>query len=98
MKMLWAAAFATVLASSALAQSQPVPRYGETDKERSPSEIEAERQTEKAYRNSLGNIPNKGPSDPWGQARSVNAAKESPKGPAKSNAAPVPRIRTGGVN
>jgi hypothetical protein len=96
MRVFSAAALATVLASAALAQSQPVPRYGDINKEKTPQEIEAERQTEKAYRSSLGNIPDKGPSDPWGQVRSGNAAKESATGPAK--AAPVQRARTGNVN
>ena len=64
-----------ILALSGTAFAQAVPKYGETDKEKTPSDIEAEKAAEKAYNQSLGNIPNKGPGDPWGAVRSPDAPK-----------------------
>jgi hypothetical protein len=89
MKVVLAAAMIALLAGPAYAQSQPVPRYGETDKKKSPQEIAAEKEAERAYQRSLGNIPDKGPSDPWGSVRSDGA----PKSVAK--AAPAKRSKTG---
>ena len=57
---------------------------------KTPSEIEQDRTAERAYKRSLGNIPDQGPTDPWGNARSVDA----PKAVAKPSAA-KPRTKTG---
>ena len=90
MRVALAAVLIAVLAGPAYAQSQaPVPRYGETDKKKSPQEIAAEKEAEKAYQRSLGNIPDKGPSDPWGNVRSDSAPKPVAK------AAPAKRTKTG---
>jgi hypothetical protein len=79
-----------LLAGPAYAQSQPVPRYGETDKEKTPQQKAAERDTERAYQRSLGNIPEKaGTADPWGNVRT----ESTPKTAAKS--APEKRAKTG---
>jgi hypothetical protein len=67
------------LAGPALAQNN-VPRYGETDKPRSSADIAAEKEAERAYRRSLGNIPEQKSSDPWGTVRSDSAP---PKAAAK---------------
>ena len=84
MKVLRAAAVIAILAGPAYAQSPSVPRYGETAKTKSPQEIQAEREAEKAYQRSLGNIPDKGSTDPWGNVRSESAPKPVAKaGPAK---------------
>jgi hypothetical protein len=48
---------------------------------KSPSEIEAEKSTERAYKNSLRNIPDQPPADPWGGARAVEAPKAAAKDP-----------------
>jgi hypothetical protein len=64
-----------ILALNGAAFAQSVPKYGETDKEKTPSDIEAEKAAEKAYSRSLGNIPNKGPGDPWGAVRSPDTPK-----------------------
>ena len=48
---------ALLMAGPALAQQKPVPRYGEADKEKSQSDIAAEKEAERAYQRSLGNIP-----------------------------------------
>lgn len=96
MRILRAAAIIALLAGPAYAQSpdQHVPRYGETNTPKSPQEIEADKRADKAYEHSLGNIPDKGPVDPWGNARSANAPRE----PAKAASKTVPaksRTKTG---
>ena len=56
---------------------------GEKTKEKSRQEIEADKEAERAYRKSLGNIPDQAASDPWGNVRSKNAPKAAAKTPAK---------------
>ena len=75
MKILGAVAVIALLAGPAYAQSQAVPRYGEVDKGKSPQEIEADKEAEKAYKRSLSNIPEQKSADPWGAVRSDNAPK-----------------------
>jgi len=62
--------------------AQAVQRYGEKDKEKTYNEKQQEKEAERAYQRSLGSVPEKGPVDPWGNARSV----EAPKGDAKAAA------------
>ena len=57
------------------------------------AEIEAEKETERAYKRSLGNVPDKGPVDPWGNARSVGEPKAA-KADANT-ATPKPKPKTG---
>jgi hypothetical protein len=64
---------AAILALSGAAFAQAVPKMGEPDK--TPSDIAAEKAAEKAYIRSLGNIPDKGPGDPWGVVRGPDAPK-----------------------
>ena len=58
---------------------------------KSPAQIEADKAAERAYKQSLGNIPDQGPVDPWGAVRSTDAPKQSAakatktKGSAASN-------------
>jgi hypothetical protein len=89
MKVLGAAAIILLLAGPVYAQGA-VPRYGEKDKEKTPNEIQQERDAQRAYQRSLGSVPDKGPVDPWGNARSV----ETPKGDAKSAAKTAPKAKT----
>ena len=89
MRILSAAVVVALLAGPAYAQTQPVPRYGEAPKDKSPQQIEADRAAERAYKNSLSNIPDKGPSDPWGNMRSDSA----PKAVAKTTV-PAKRAKT----
>jgi hypothetical protein len=89
MRVFRAAAVIALMAGPAFAQSQSVPRYGDTDKTKSPQEIEADRAAERAYKRSLGNIPDRGPSDPWGNVRSDSAPKPAAK------AAPAKPTKTG---
>jgi len=83
MRVFAAAVVIALLAGPAYAQSQSVPRYGEVDKKKSPQEIETEREAERAYKRSLGNIPDQGPADPWGNVRSDSAPKAAKAAPAK---------------
>jgi hypothetical protein len=80
-RILGAVAVTAWLAGPAWAQSQPVQRYGEPDKEKSATEKAAERDAERAYKRSLGNIPEQKSSDPWGTVRSDSAP---PKAAAKA--------------
>jgi len=89
MRVFFAAAVIASIVGSGCAYAQNVPKYGDEDKPKSPSEIAADKEAKKAYERSLGNIPDKGPTDPWGNVRSDS----SPKPVAK--AAPVKRAKTG---
>jgi hypothetical protein len=96
MRVFRAATVIALLAGPAYAQSQSVPRYGDVDKDKSPQEKAAERDADRAYQRSLGNIPEKGgTADPWGTVRSDNAPKAGEKAAAK--AAPAKRTKTGGT-
>ena len=81
-RILGAVAVTALLAGPASAQSQPMQKYGEPDKEKSAAERAAERDAERAYKRSLGNIPEQKSTDPWGTVRS-----ESPKAAAKAPSA-----------
>jgi hypothetical protein len=93
MRVLLAAAMIALLAGPAYAQTQPVPKYGEAPKDKTPQEIAAEKEAEKAYQRSLGNIPDQGPTDPWGNVRSDGTPKPAAKTAAK--ATPTKRAKTG---
>jgi hypothetical protein len=82
-KVLGAITVIGLLTGSALAQRGPA-RYGEEDKPKTPAEIAAEKESERAYRRSLGNIPEQQKQDPWGTVRSDSAP---PKAAAKTPAA-----------
>jgi hypothetical protein len=84
-RILGAVAVMALLAGSALAQQGPA-RYGETDKDKTPTEKAAERDAERAYQRSLGNIPEQKSTDPWGIARGDGAAKADKAAPAKPKA------------
>jgi hypothetical protein len=59
----------------AFAQDNHVQRYGEEDKEKGFGQIQDEKAADRAYKRSLGNIPDQAaPSDPWGGARGGAAA------------------------
>jgi hypothetical protein len=80
-RILGAAAVTALLSGPASAQSQPMQKYGEPDKEKSAAERAAERDAERAYKRSLGNIPEQKSTDPWGTVRSDSAP---PKAAAKA--------------
>jgi hypothetical protein len=92
MRVLLAGAMIALLAGPACAQSKSIPKYGETDKDKSAVEKAADKEAEQAYQRSLGNIPDQGPVDPWGNVRSESA----PKPVAKASSAK--RTKTGNAN
>ena len=96
MRAILAAAMITLLATTAFAQDNHVQRYGEKDKEKSPTEIQAEKDADQAYKRSLGNIPDKGPSDPWGGVRSGDAPKTATSTPPAKTA--KTKTKTGTAN
>jgi hypothetical protein len=87
--VLWA----IPVAKPALAQDDHVQRYGEKAKEKSQVEIQAEKEADRAYKRSLGNIPDKGPSDPWGGVRS-----DAPKTTTSTTTAKSAKTKTGAAN
>ena len=72
------------LAGPALAQDDHVQRYGEPDHEKTASEKAADKAASRAYEKSLGNIPDAGPSDPWGGVRATDAPKATAAKPKKT--------------
>ena len=90
MKILLAAAVFALLAGPAYAQSQAIPRAGE-DTGKSEQQIREEKEADKAYQKSLGNIPAQKAPDPWGTVRGDNAPKAVAKDP------PAKRAKTGGT-
>ncbi len=83
MKLLAAVAAIALLAAPASALAQA------NNKEKSPGQIESEKAAKQAYERSLGNIPDQGPTDPWGGVRSEGAPKPVAK------AKPAKRTKTG---
>jgi hypothetical protein len=83
MRVIAAAVIVAFLAGPAFAQQKPIPKYGEEDKEKSAEEKNAEREADRAYKRSLGNIPEQKPVDPWGNVRIDNSQKPEAKAPAK---------------
>jgi hypothetical protein len=81
MRVLRAAAMISLMvAGPAYAQKGAPP--APADPPKSPTQIESEKASDKAYKNSLRNIPDQPPADPWGGARAVEApASKDP--PAK---------------
>jgi hypothetical protein len=82
-RVMGAAAVIALMAGPAFAQQKTVPRYGEEDKAKTQSELASEKDAERAYKRSLGSVPDKGPVDPWGTVRADTpkpaAAKETKK-------------------
>jgi len=101
MKVFRTAVIIALLAGPAYGQDTHIPRYGEEDKPKSATELQADKAAERAYKNSLGNIPDAGPTDPWGNARSTGAPKAAVKDAAKPAAtaaaktAPAKQTKTG---
>jgi len=95
MRLIGIVAAMVLLAGPALAQQTPIQKYGE-DKDKTPADLRAEKEAERAYKRSLGNIPEQKSSDPWGTVRSDNAApKAAAKAPpAKPKAAKTEAVKT----
>lgn len=92
-----AAGAIAMLAGPALAQQAPMQGYGEKDKDKTLVQQQAEKDAERAYKRSLGNVPDKGPVDPWGGARGAEAPKPAAKGEAK-HVTVKPKAKTGGAS
>jgi hypothetical protein len=82
MRILAAALVLAVLAGPACAQER-VLKYGEEAKDKTPQQIQADKAAEQAYKRSLGNIPDQGPTDPWGTVRGNNDAPKASTAKAK---------------
>jgi len=78
------------LSAPAFAQDNHVPRYGEADKEKTNAQKAADKAAAEAYQRSMSGIPDKGPSDPWGAARSTEAPNPAPAKAAKAKARAKP--------
>lgn len=98
MRFLLVPAIIAALAAPAFAQDNHVPRYGEEDKEKTASQKAADKAAADAYQRSLGVIPDKGSSDPWGAVRSdgpkpaaTKTAKTKSKTEAKTGADAKPQ-------
>ena len=91
-----AASIIAALAGPGWAQQKPMQRYGEKDKDKTPNELQLERDAERAYQRSLGSVPDKGAVDPWGNARNVGEPKAAAKGEVK--AAAKPKAKAGASN
>ena len=90
MRLFCAALIIASLASVAYAQEDDhVQRYCEKAKEKSQGEINADKEAARAYQNSLRAIPDKGPVDPWGNARSAETPKAAATSPSKTAAKPA---------
>jgi hypothetical protein len=81
MRALGAAALLALLCGPAFAElGGKAPPGPPPAAPKSRQEIESERAADRAYKDSLKNIPDKPPADPWGNARSVDAPKNAAKG------------------
>jgi hypothetical protein len=82
MRVIRAVALLTVLLTGPVLAQQAKPP-APTDPPKSPSEIQAEKAADRAYKRSLGNIPDKPPADPWGGARAVDGSSSATTIPAR---------------
>ena len=88
MKLIGIVTVMALLGGPASAQAQNMQKYGDPDKVKTHTEITAEKEAERAYQRSLGNIPEQKNQDPWGTVRSDSAApKAAAKAPPKPKAA-----------
>jgi len=77
MRILSAATVLTLLLAAPVYAAPPGAPAAPQDPPKSPGQIEQEKSTDRAYRNSLGNIPDKPPADPWGGARAVDGSSSA---------------------
>lgn len=90
MRVFLAAAVIALMSGPVCAQAPSIPKYGDL-KGKTPQEIAAEKEADRAYQKSLGNIPEQKPSDPWGTVRGDSAPKAAAKDP------PAKRAKAGGT-
>jgi len=82
MRFLLAATIMAALSAPAFAQQPHMQEYGQPDKEKTASEKAADKAAADAYQRSLGAIPDKGTTDPWGTVRSDTPKTTSTKSAA----------------
>jgi hypothetical protein len=82
MKVLRAAAMTALLVAGPAYAQRGAPAAPQ-EPPKSQTQIDAEKASDKAYKNSLGNIPDQPPADPWGGARAVEAPKSASNPPVK---------------
>lgn len=87
------ALMAAVTGLPASAEDNHIQRYGEKDTEKTPTQKAAEKEAQKAYERSLGNIPAQKSTDPWGIARGDNAAPNAAPKAAAKTASPKPKAK-----
>lgn len=92
MRVLCAVAAIALLTGPAAYAQMPQINLMPEVKSKTPEQIEAEKERDRAYQDSLRKIPDaKGSSDPWGTVRS-----DTPQASARSTKTPAkPRIKTG---
>ena len=96
MRVICAALIIASIAGAAYAQEDDhVPRYGEKPKDKTQTEINVDKAAARAYQNSLKNIPDQGPVDPWGNARSPVTPKATAAAPKSAAKAAPKHARTG---
>ena len=78
MRILFAVAILAFLTGASLGQPK--------QETKTPAQLEGEKAAERAYQRSLGNIPDKVQTDPWGAVRSPDAPKTSPGHQRKAGA------------
>ncbi len=91
MKIFRAAVLLALLTGPAYAQAPGMNLIPSETKSRTPEEIERDKATDKAYRESLRKIPDAKVNDPWGNVRGPDSPKAAaqPKPRAKSGAGPA---------
>ncbi len=70
MRVILTATIIAALATPAIAQQPHMQEYGQPDKDKTAAQKAADKAAADAYQRSLGSIPDKGTSDPWGTVRS----------------------------
>jgi hypothetical protein len=87
MRILFALAVITALASPAYGQQKQTPQPAPGPPPKTQKQIEEDKAADRAYQKSLQNIPDQPAADPWGNARSTDAPKTTAK--SKSSKAPA---------
>ena len=81
MRVLAAAGLLTLLmAGPAFAQIKPP---APSDPPKTPGQMETERSADRAYKNSLSNIPDKPAADPWGGAHAMEGSSSASTTPTR---------------
>jgi hypothetical protein len=100
MRVVTAAVIVAFLCGPAFGQAPPpMQQAGEEDKPKTPGQKETDREAERAYRRSLGNIPEQKANDPWGNVRGDNKpadkSADKPTAPKKAKTGTSTTTKTG---